>query len=263
MYFEKCSKHHSNDRRQFLSNSFKLALLAVCPCNLLAFEGQFKLDGQICWLWSTVAGQKVSVSSSSGDKTLDRQLAAEANLLSKVFNVRPGLKIADWPNTIANNAVATTDTHVNETKGTVLLGKDLIFRELRENSSGWGGLVVAGFMAHEFAHIYQFYNGYRERLLSGANTAKPNELHADFLAGYHLGLKKRAGEKMDIKAFMDGAYLLGDHNYSSEHHHGKPRERQRAVREGYLIGIKGYKPISLVADMGINKVKAIMNSNFD
>jgi predicted metalloprotease len=145
----------------------------------------------------------------------------------------------------------------------VMLGQTRIVNELQVvNHRGWGGITVAGIMAHEFAHIYQFSTQYRQRLRELDDTVKPVELHADFLAGYHLGLKRRSGASMDIGAWMDGAYLLGDENYELKEHHGTPKERQRAVREGYRTGVEGHQPASVAAEIGYNTIREIMQMNF-
>lgn len=245
-------------RRHVLKWSIGLAMAGFCPCHLLAGQ-RVALGHQICTLWASAAGMELEVASSTGEALLDRQLSLEANRLSSVFGFRPGLKVIEAPESLAANALATTDILVDGTDGTVLMGRTLVFQELKENRRGWGGLAVAGFMAHEFAHIYQFRTDYVKRLRRSSKTVEPQELHADFLAGYHLGLKRREGQAMDIGAFMDGAYLLGDHNSQSKQHHGTPPERRRAVRSGYRAGVEGDGPIAAVAERGFREVMAIMD----
>ena len=244
-------------RRYALKAGVGLALIGACPCALMAGQ-RILLGRQICSLWAMASGLELEVASSTGNRTLDRQLALEANRLARLFGFRPGLKIIEAPESHAANALATTERVVEGTDGTVLMGRTLVFRELQENRSGWGGLAVAGFMAHEFAHIYQFRTEWAARLRERARTVEAQELHADYLAGYHLGLKRREGAAMDIKAFMDGAYLVGDFHEHAPQHHGTPRERQRAVREGYRTGVQGEGPIARVAERGYQEVVAIM-----
>lgn len=218
-----------------------------------------RIRGQLCSLWASISGARIDVDSRTGDAILDRQLSLEAGRIADAFGVRPGLKIVLGPGEKSHNALATTDTFVDNTNGTVLLGRDLVFRELRENRRGWGGIAISGFLAHEFAHIYQFSTDYRSRLMKGSDTVKPTELHADFLAGYHLGLKRREGQAMDIGAFMDGIYFLGDKHVSDRNHHGTPDERRRAVREGYRTGIqRGKRPIEEIAEEGLNTVRTLL-----
>jgi hypothetical protein len=66
---------------------------------------------------------------------------------------------------------------------------------------------------------------------------------------------------MDIGAFMDGAYMIGDHKVQEFQHHGTPQERRRAVREGYKMGIRGVG-VGVAAEKGIQVVGQIMKINF-
>lgn len=253
---------HDISRRSFLCATLSMALLGFVPRAVFASENRksITLKGQLCSLWGTAVCRRCRINSSTGVEILDKQLLREADRLAKVFGFRPGfgIVVAMDPDNMVINAYALKETleetQIDGTKGTVLLGRELVFRELQENQRGWGGLAVAGFMAHEFAHIFQFFTAFDRRLGEGS----PSELHADFLAGYHLGLKRRGGSPMDIGAFMDGAYLIGDNYKSDPDHHGTPKERRRAVREGYRTGIEGRQPILVAAEIGYNKVQEIM-----
>lgn len=249
-------------RRALLRMGLGLALAACCPTEVLASERTVRLKGRLCSLIATLGNDSITLESSTGEKILDAQLSMEANRLAHVFEVRPGLMILKAPHSLSINALAVSQSYVQGYKDTVMLGHDLIIKELQENRRGWGGVTVAGYMAHEFAHIYQFNTPYRKRLEQLANTVEPSELHADFLAGYHLGLKRRSGESMDIGAFMDGAYLIGNFDSKSKSHHGTPNERRRAVREGYRTGVEGYQPVSVAAEIGYNTIREIMQMNF-
>lgn len=253
-------------RRALLRTGLGLALAACCPTAVSANERTVRLKGALCARTIQLGTEMVTIDSSTGEKILDSQLSMEASRLASVFEVRPGLVILKSPDRLARNALAVQSNYVPECGGckyTVMLGKTRILSELQEvNHRGWGGITVAGIMAHEFAHIYQFNTQYRQRLRELDDTVKPIELHADFLAGYHLGLKRRSGAPMDIGAWMDGAYLLGDYDYNNEGHHGTPQERQRAVREGYRTGVEGHQPVSEAAKIGYKTVREIMQINF-
>jgi hypothetical protein len=205
---------------------------------------------EYCALEGGVETYQERIMPSTGDRTLDGQLSSELFRLSDVFEQRPGFGVID--DTDGPNAFATTDTLVPGTRGTVLFGRTLLLDELSGHE--WGGVAVAGILAHEFGHILQFFTDYGDRLRPLDNTARPMELHADFLAGYYLGLKRLIGS-MDVKAFTDSIYLKGDTNFTSEYHHGTGRERLGAVLAGYKIGLGGPSPISDVADAGMIKVR--------
>lgn len=248
-------------RRALLRTGLSLALAACCPTEVLASERTVRLKGRLCSLIARLGNDLITLESSTGEEILDAQLSMEANRLAHVFEVRPGLMILKAPHSYSINALAVSHSYVKGYKDTVMLGYDLVIDELRENRRGWGGITVAGYMAHEFAHIYQFNTPYSKRLEQLADTVEPSELHADFLAGYHLGLKRRSGESMDIGAFMDGAYLVGRFDFKSKNHHGAPNERRRAVREGYRTGIEGHQPVSVAAEIGYKTIREIMQMN--
>lgn len=238
-------------RRALMLGALGAAVAGVMPTPALARRETLVVRGKLCGLTQILDGKRIEVEGGTGDRVLDRQLAATAHRIAGDFGVYPGLRIIHGPSHHADRAMALRDTSVSGTRGTVLFGKDLIFRELREhNRRGWGGLAVTGVMAHEFAHIYQFFNGYDERLEKPGGTVEVIELHADFLAGYHLGLRRRQGERMDIGAVIDLMHDLGDENEDAKGHHGRPRERQRALREGYRVGAQKAPPMDEAADIG-------------
>jgi hypothetical protein len=100
----------------------------------------------------------------------------------------------------------------------------------------------------------QFFTGYGDRLHRLDATARRSELHADFFAGYYLGLKRLIGP-MDVKAFTDSIYLKGDNNFTSPQHHGTGAERLRTVIAGYKLGLHGAIPVKKVADAGMAEVR--------
>jgi hypothetical protein len=238
-------------RRALMLGALGVAGAAVTPTPALAGRETLVVRGKLCGLTQILDGERIEVDGGTGDRVLDRQLAATAHRIAEDFGVYPGLRIIHAPSHHADGAMALRDTSVSGTRGTVLFGKRLIFRELGDhNRRGWGGLAVTGVMAHEFAHIYQFFNGYDERLENPGGTVEVIELHADFLAGYHLGLRRRQGEQMDIGAATDLMYDLGDDNEQARGHHGRPGERRRALREGYRVGAQEAPPMDEAADIG-------------
>jgi hypothetical protein len=245
-------------RRSFLCGIVAASLTAIIPARVAASERWITVRGPLCSLWFSAPELHLKVSTSTGADILDQQLSLEANRLAGLFQFRPGLMIVEEPFSMADNAQALRENMVRGTRGTVLFGRTRLFEELQQNRRSWGGLVIAGILAHEFAHIYQFFTPYEKRLKERWPTKKPMELHADFLAGYHLGLKRRQGAAMDIGAFMDTAYIIGDDKVTSTEHHGNPDERRHAVREGYRTGIKGPETISMAAEVGYETVQEVM-----
>ncbi len=84
----------------------------------------------------------------------------------------------------SNNAAATNESIVVGTKGTVFIGLDFVNNLVKQDE---GGISVAGVLAHECAHIFQYFSTYRDSLKGP--TGRLFELHADLLAGYYMAKK--------------------------------------------------------------------------
>lgn len=170
--------------------------------------------------------------SSSGNRRLDRALIAELRRIAGIIPSEPGFQfIDDWP----PNAFATAETVIPGTRGTVILGLNMISEEV--SSSEFGGVAVAGICAHECAHVFQFFSGYANRL--AGYTARRMELHADYLAGYYMG--RRAEFSVDrVEIFARSVFAKGDYAFNDPGHHGTPEERFAAMKGGYDTGLGGH-----------------------
>ena len=245
----------NQNRRKFLQDtSVMMALLfAGTPaCTTLKSSLPSKSLPHSCALKGKINDYGLKLFKTSGNRDLDRSLNLELGHLADSFDILPGFGFFD--DSKGGNAFATTETWVANTRGTVVFGKKLLSRELSRHS--WGGLAVAGIMAHEFAHIYQYQSRYHQQLTQGQTTNKLLELHADYLAGYYLGLKRlRTNGTFDIKSFADSLYMMGDSNFNSRTHHGTPIERMKVMIEGYKKGLANNSTIHQVAESGMNFVK--------
>lgn len=190
----------------------------------------------------------VTTHSSSGDPQFDRAMIAELKKILAVFPISPGFKFIDDPKP---NAFATPDTVVPQTRGTVLLGLNLLRAECAQNE--FGDVALAGICAHECGHIYQFDNGYQQLLAS--DTAQLTELHADYLAGYYLG-RDRTHSMEQVLAFARSLFSHGDYNFNSPRHHGTPTQRVLAMGQGYLAGY-GNLDLATAARRGADIVKQV------
>jgi len=174
-------------------------------------------------------GQQIS--DSTGDAALDRLLGRALVKLSGLFGQRPGFGfIDDWG---APNAYATAETLVPGTWGTVLYGTTLFRDTLAAYDDQ--GMAVLSIMAHEFGHIAQFAYGTDQQLLWGQSTVKRVELHADYLAGYYLGMRKREQPDLPLWAAGDMLARIGDYAYYDWNHHGTPEERVAAAEAGFAL----------------------------
>jgi hypothetical protein len=192
---------------------------------------------------------KREVFSQSGDDDLDRALIAELKRIVHLLEVNPGFKYVSEMNAFAENK-----TIVRGTKGTVYLGIPLIKKLMEEND---GGIAVAGVCAHECGHVYQWDYGFWSRLeeiasSSSQNNVSPRELHADFIAGCYIGMRKGFSEEQ-VRAFSRATYELGDYQYRDVDHHGTPGQRSAAVEKGYKVAVDG-ATISTAAEIGLTYV---------
>lgn len=172
---------------------------------------------------------------SSGDKRLDQALGLALVRLTQVFGERPGFAFYD--DSSSPNAYATSDTRVLGTWGTVMFGRSMFRSLLNENHDE--GIVVIATIAHEVSHIVQFHHNLQPSLMAGQRTVKRVELHADYLAGFYLGTRKR--DNPSITLLASGALFrdLGDDDTRDRDHHGTPGERIASAERGFKIGISG------------------------
>lgn len=172
------------------------------------------------------------LSTTTGDRLLDRSLGRALVRLSALFSERPGFGFVD--DSDAPNAYATDQTLVNGTWGTVCFGQTL-FKDLldRYDDQGFAVMAVA---AHEFGHIAQFRSGIDKQLLRNQSTVKRVELHADFLSGYFLGVRKRQRPSISVWEAGHLLYQIGDYEFHNPSHHGTPDQRVASAETGFRLG---------------------------
>ena len=174
--------------------------------------------------------QSLNLLTGTGDPSIDRALVQELQAQSRFFGVRPAFYVySGW----VQNAMATSEVFEDtpDTDGTVLYQLDLLTQHLR--SAHYGGSIVAGVIAHEFAHIMQFSDpALYNRLSKAHSTVKFLELHADFMAGYYMGTKF-SDRPRDLETLSRKIFELGDNNFNNVGHHGTPQERHVALRAGF------------------------------
>ena len=172
------------------------------------------------------------LSTTTGDRMLDKFLGRALVRLSTLFSERPGFGFVD--DSGAPNAYATDQTLVRGTWGTVCFGQTL-FKNLMDHY-GDLGLAVMAVAAHEFGHIAQFRSGIDKQLLRNQHTVKRVELHADFLSGYFLGVRKRQQPSISVWAAGHTLYQIGDYEFHDPSHHGTPDQRVAAAETGFKLG---------------------------
>jgi len=117
------------------------------------------------------------------------------------------------------------------------------------------GLALITMCAHEFGHVHQFWSSYRPALEALDRTAKPMELHADFLAGFYLADRKREHPDFDLQTVGAVFEQLGDTDFASPRHHGTSAERLAAITAGYDFGKGPGRRIDAAAEAGVHYVE--------
>jgi hypothetical protein len=237
----------NSNRRKFLKGTALFSAALFCSHHTCARANDAP---RACSLRGGLQANGIEMFKTSGNTDLDRSINLELTHVADSFNVLPGFGFYD--DSDGKNAFATPETRIPNTKGTVVFGIGLLSEELFRNE--WGGLAIARIMAHEFGHIFQYQSEFYQLLTQSQSTHRLLELHADYLSGYYLGLKRLRSGEIDIKASFDSSYLSGDADFNSPDHHGTPIERAKVMLEGYKIGLTNNDNIQQVAETGTNLV---------
>jgi hypothetical protein len=182
---------------------------------------------------------------SSGNSNLDRYLGRALLRLASTFDVYPGFGFVDDRG--APNAYAMRATLLPGTRGTVLFGVEKFRKCMNLNDQGSTAIAIC---AHEYGHILQFETNYHAELMRGRKNVKLVELHADYLAGFFLGGKKRENPNLPLQAVGRTFEELGDTNYRDRKHHGSSQERITAIEAGYFLGQSGSSTVTQAAAIG-------------
>ena len=122
------------------------------------------------------------------------------------------------------------DTYYDSSQNLICLEKKFM-TELSEI----GDAAVAFVVAHEYAHHVQYA---QYQLISRArNNTMRIELQADCFAGIILAsIPTISFGPDDVEAMLKTAFIVGDHNYDSDNHHGPGENRALALRSGLRFG---------------------------
>jgi hypothetical protein len=191
-------------------------------------------------LQSGFAASNDTLITSTGNTAMDKALGRALVRMSTVFGERPGFGFINDKG--GPNAYASSRTQVTGTWGTVMFGQTM-FTDLidRFGETSLAPLIIA---AHEFGHIAQFRSGMEARLMDGQPTVKRLELHADWLAGYFIGTRKRANPSLSVWAAGQAIYDVGDYEFNNRNHHGTPAQRVAATEAGFKVGFDGQTPFA-------------------
>lgn len=168
--------------------------------------------------------------------------SAAIRRLANTFRVSPPFDF--YNDDDAPNARAFRPT-TGYPQGKVVFGMRLYNDLMTEDPSGASVLAV---LAHEYGHITLFLSNSEAQLMANRPTVKRMELHADYLAGYHLGLRKRDAPQVSLYRAGKLIFSLGDEERHSEDHHGTSLERHRAAEAGFELGYKQAPPFPAAFD---------------
>lgn len=206
--------------------------------------------------FNRVEGQKFrqTRTSKSGNPQFDDALKAEVERIHQIMPINAGFQYVK-----ANNAFATDDSIVPETKATVWIGLDLVTRLIKSND----GISVAGILAHECAHVFQFFQPsartYYDQLMElkeAKSTTILVELHADFLAGFYLA-KKKGVTHAQIGHFAKTLIEGGSYNFLDRDHHGYPSHRSLSMERGYRAAVQERRSFEQAAQFGVEYVRKL------
>jgi hypothetical protein len=166
-----------------------------------------------------------------GDPAQDRALGRALVRVSQLFGERPSFGFIDDGK--QPNAYATDETRVAGTWGAVLFGRRLFSDLMRRFDDG--GIAVLAVVAHEFAHIAQYHRKTYDTLIGAPRRSKRAELHADFLSGFYLGVRKSQAPSLQLRTAGVHLFQIGDFEFNDHDHHGTPDERVEAAERGFSL----------------------------
>lgn len=185
----------------------------------------------------------------TGNTAQDQRLGRALVSVAHFFSVNPAFGFYNENNAQASDA---TDPKLTGTWGTVLFGTPLFHKEFEVNDPT--GMTVLAIIAHEFGHIVQYRKGLRAQVLSNQPTVKRLELHADILAGYYIGIKKRANPSLTVYTAGEIFHRIGDSDFTLYNHHGTNDERVAASTLGFNRGNSGSTSVEEMIQIGVDYV---------
>jgi hypothetical protein len=196
---------------------------------------------------------KDSVENGSGNKEFDLALAITLAKVSELFDILPGF--AFFNEDEGRNAFASQSRRLARADGSVVFGKLLLAALMR--SRDYPECGVAAVCAHEFGHILQYKLGLQHHLIGLDRRVMKLELHADYLAGFFAGTRKKERPDFPAAVFAQTQYDYGDTYYNNAMHHGTPDQRDQAVVAGFEASYRQGKSLSVAVQEGINFVSSI------
>lgn len=152
-------------------------------------------------------------------------------------------------------------------EGVLLVGEQMTRALITRFGGQTNGAAVAGSIAHELAHLFQFRNfsepgnTWWTTMLrdDGDVTRRRAELHADFLAGWCLGQSPEALMNfLGIDVFARRLYEFGEMDNLDPNSHGTPEQRYAVMLRGFFLGRNERVSAAQAAEAGRLFVNAIV-----
>ena len=193
------------------------------------------------------------LANTTGNPSLDRALGRALVRMSQTFRVNPSF--AFFADEGAPNAYATPETMLPNTWGALVFGRSLFADQFQRYQDK--GVSIVAITAHEFAHICQYRRNMMSTLRGSDRTVRRVELHADFLSGWYLGLRKKQDPSISLWSSGDTFHRIGDTEYNNVQHHGTPQERVEASQHGFELGGQGDGDVELAIEQGASYVLSL------
>ena len=228
-------------RRHLLGTGTSFACMACCPVALRAqvfpisatASGRKRPVAPVCGADKEALSALVTepLTQRSGIRELDNNIAAELDLLQRLFDVTPEFTFIDSPTA----GIARTGRLDDVERSIIAMNIKGIHEERRRYPSSWQSSII-GILAHEFAHAFQH--------AAIADSERVWETHADFLAGWYMGTKVLMGlSALDVDTFADFLFRRGSQTgFFDEFGYGPPHVRVASMRAGARTATKDFEP---------------------
>lgn len=163
----------------------------------------------------------------SGNSEFDQAFGRQLRQMANTFGFRPGFGY--YQDGSSPNAVATPFRRFPNTDGTVAFGLQLLDMCLKTRGGEVTALTIA---AHEWGHIMQFNQGYRQRITQRF-PAYCMELHADYLAGFYLSEYRSKNPRANLQLVGSTWSQMGSGRFNDPGSHGTNQQRVDAIEGGF------------------------------
>ena len=162
----------------------------------------------------------IQLLNSLGDPQHDQVMSQEIAIQRQWYGVPTTYYIINEGSPNMANAFASP-------AGYILFGYYMYYRTI----SQYGGLAVAGVLAHEGGHRIQQVAGWTPQM-----STPVTELEADAISGFYMAIVKRWAWSQ-IQGYFANTYASGNYDFNNPGFHGTPNQRVTAAYLGVNLGM--------------------------